>query len=477
MKRRISILAMMALAIAASAEGATSPLGSAADYIFSTPGTNVVYGVVMGPGGDYGTMRAEDVAYLREAFNERAAVLAGADSIIWDDPAVSHEWTFGSWAQPDGGEEALIWRGTNEIVGRLVAVTNKTTHFRSGSAYPAMDRYYSPREIAPPATIGAWRQMQGVWYYQPRDNYYSPANAYRTTPFAVTNSADAWQELCTSGGIPCAPAYLMPETTNSSYRIAIAGPALKSTITNLYALAAEHRQAGFGSCGSPAAEGNDYYKYPISGEIVTNAPGATLYYRFSASPQETVIRQWTRASVSDDFGTPVETRRPSTSWDETWQDGPIVVDLPTAWLHATTGGVMRLVSGTVYVAAQCSETVNDYDGATNIVASVADTIVISYPATAFRETNGIVRVQFSTATSRTIGQSALAQSAAVWTSPEGVDTSGLTVVPPELTDDDRQGDKLEIIKQSYVRRDVDAAVSFSTPFVLVDCTFRTEIQQ
>lgn len=54
---------------------AVSPLATANDYVFARPAvTNAIHGLVMGDTGDYGTMRYEDVAFLKEAFSERAAL-------------------------------------------------------------------------------------------------------------------------------------------------------------------------------------------------------------------------------------------------------------------------------------------------------------------------------------------------------------------------------------------------------------------
>ena len=67
--------ALLAIALFA----ATSPLSSADDYVFAMPTlTNNVKGLVMGDSGDYGNVRYEDVAFLREAFAERVAIASGS---------------------------------------------------------------------------------------------------------------------------------------------------------------------------------------------------------------------------------------------------------------------------------------------------------------------------------------------------------------------------------------------------------------
>lgn len=61
---------------------ATSPLSSASDYIFApfrdvNAAADYIEGRIMGKTGDYQILRAEDVAYLQEAWNERLYLQAG----------------------------------------------------------------------------------------------------------------------------------------------------------------------------------------------------------------------------------------------------------------------------------------------------------------------------------------------------------------------------------------------------------------
>ena len=62
---------------------ATSPLPSASDYVFApfrdvNDATDFIDGRIMGKTGDYQILRAEDVAYLQEAWNERFYLQAGS---------------------------------------------------------------------------------------------------------------------------------------------------------------------------------------------------------------------------------------------------------------------------------------------------------------------------------------------------------------------------------------------------------------
>lgn len=58
---------------------ATTPLSSANDYYYTTPKTKNICGRVMGENGDYKLVRAEDLAFINEAWAERV-VLSGYTS-------------------------------------------------------------------------------------------------------------------------------------------------------------------------------------------------------------------------------------------------------------------------------------------------------------------------------------------------------------------------------------------------------------
>lgn len=82
----------------------TSPLGSWRDYIFAplnpSNGASIVQGSVMGRGGGYRQVRAEDLAFLNEAVSERMAVMSGywypqtapsnyVKALNWENPPIS----------------------------------------------------------------------------------------------------------------------------------------------------------------------------------------------------------------------------------------------------------------------------------------------------------------------------------------------------------------------------------------------------
>ena len=133
MRRAISIFAAAACGLAFSA---TVPQRSASDYYFSRPNLpSNVTGRVMGVPPAYSVMRSEDVAWLREAYCERAALLSrqwaglASNAVLraeygkWPLSATNRfaRWTIAAEPTADGG------LATNVIVGY-----NWTTNLGSG---------------------------------------------------------------------------------------------------------------------------------------------------------------------------------------------------------------------------------------------------------------------------------------------------------------------------------------------------------
>lgn len=133
MRRAISIFAAAAFGLAFSA---TVPQQSASDYYFSRPNLpSNITGRVMGAPPAYSVMRSEDVAWLREAYCERAALLSrqwtglASNAVLraeygkWPLSETNrfYRWTTAAEPTADGG------LATNVIVGY-----NWTTNLGSG---------------------------------------------------------------------------------------------------------------------------------------------------------------------------------------------------------------------------------------------------------------------------------------------------------------------------------------------------------
>lgn len=98
----------MVLGAVCEALGARAPLSSANDYYYTTPATTNIFGRVMGEHGDYRLVRAEDVAFINEAWAERIVLaedradtnavprgpLVKGNSGYWfDTPSTTAYWT------------------------------------------------------------------------------------------------------------------------------------------------------------------------------------------------------------------------------------------------------------------------------------------------------------------------------------------------------------------------------------------------
>lgn len=84
------------------ASGATSPLATTNDYYYIQPKTTNICGRVMGENGDYRLVRAEDIAFINEAWAERFE-LAGSS-------------TWGPYERFPGGP--LVREGGNTVINR-----------------------------------------------------------------------------------------------------------------------------------------------------------------------------------------------------------------------------------------------------------------------------------------------------------------------------------------------------------------------
>lgn len=119
MKMPLFILLPLALALPA----ATVPQDSAGKYFFSTPYSTNLVGTVIGDPPAYRTLRREDIAWIREAACERAALAQGT---WWGFEQARLEPEFGRWPLSESNRFARFtaareWRGgileTNIVVG------------------------------------------------------------------------------------------------------------------------------------------------------------------------------------------------------------------------------------------------------------------------------------------------------------------------------------------------------------------------
>lgn len=77
MKKLMSLICLLS---AFAVEAAVSPLTSTNDYYYTKPHTTNIFGRVMGENGDYRLVRAEDIAFINEAWAERAML---ASTVYW----------------------------------------------------------------------------------------------------------------------------------------------------------------------------------------------------------------------------------------------------------------------------------------------------------------------------------------------------------------------------------------------------------
>lgn len=475
------------------APAATSPLASAADYIFSTPPSNIIHGAILGPGGDYRVMRAEDAAYLHEALCERAALLAPSGSVHFGEGVASLKWEFGSWPADDtNGTKAVLHSSTNEIIGKLREVTNLVTYLAGQSSGPkTMNRYYSeppwgplPRgygfDFLPPASI-AGVAPGDRWI----DNYYDPAASPRGTPYAPTNAASPFRELYLADGVPAPPPLALPESTNDDFAIRLEGPPRMSLMTNLYSFVAKHSKLGR-SVGGPyiATNGLEITRRVWYGDTTfsTNTTRSILY-DFEATAISVLEYYWHRDNISEDF-TLYDTRsNERTDIVERHSIGDCVAETSIPWLYATTGSIQRLGSGTLFftATAQAEEFVIG-SGVDAQSTTTSGTFVVSCSVSVEESPHGMVRLRLASVDARSLWYSLAAAVGARYVSPDAVNTDGLPLPTPELDESEIDYDPpfygLFGYASTYKERLCRGSITVGGfGLVIFDCTFRTQLQE
>ena len=115
--------------LAAAALAATSPLRSTNDFTFTRVTCTNLIGKVMGDSVGYRTMRHEDLAWLREAVEERIAFTEDRFDFTTNVPNQYTRWEFGRWGATDTNGtaksiQAVVDGRTTQTVARAWAVTN-----------------------------------------------------------------------------------------------------------------------------------------------------------------------------------------------------------------------------------------------------------------------------------------------------------------------------------------------------------------
>lgn len=122
------LLQTAALLAALAAAAASSPIAGTNDFTFTRVTYTNISGTVMGDTGDYRAMRYEDLAWLREAIEERLAFTGDLFDFTTNAPNRCTRWEFGRWgADATNGTEASIQAfvdGMTQTVARAWAVTN-----------------------------------------------------------------------------------------------------------------------------------------------------------------------------------------------------------------------------------------------------------------------------------------------------------------------------------------------------------------
>ena len=119
----IAIVSCAAAFLPQWAGAATVPQDSIGKYFFSSPYSTNITGTVIGDPPAYRVPRREDIAWIREAASERAALAQGS---WWGTSSTRLEPDFGRWPLADSNRFARFtaakeWRGgileTNIVVG------------------------------------------------------------------------------------------------------------------------------------------------------------------------------------------------------------------------------------------------------------------------------------------------------------------------------------------------------------------------
>lgn len=214
---------------ALAAAGAASPLKTAGDYVFTRPTAGRIAGLVMGDGGDYRTMRHEDLAFIAEATAER---LAFTGDFFDFTNAATNGLPVGVAEDPAGGRR--IRRRTLDIGlldGRFASLSNQ---YVTGavvvpdSSLTGRTEVVERERVTYAATsrveLVAHALTNGVTEVHTNRVWFVHTNSVRVVE---TNAlAYGWQDLC------CADGRFRFEAVRP---IALAGLFRASAITNAYA--------------------------------------------------------------------------------------------------------------------------------------------------------------------------------------------------------------------------------------------------
>ena len=487
----------LCLAAALTAQAVDSPLSSATDYIFYTPPTNAVKGVLVGPEGAHGVMGAEDVVYLREAMNERAAVLSPSGSIAFGEAQVVRRWHFGSWpADATNGTIAVIHSSTNEITGKLLEETNHITRLKQ----PYFHWGYAPHGVGVSALQDIGNILPPRCATTPfgrQDNFYDPDAALPTAPFVGDEARPIAEQLCQTGGVSSPLPLVIPESTNATFALRLAGPARLSVMTNLYSLVSRHSRAGINAYRMRSDGGMMSYNRRVddgqqSGRDDPEGPYENvgvpaMPYYFEADAWDEKHSWWYYDYDTHDWTDRVDDRRRGRQHLEHVAEGTpgIITQIP--WLYVTTGGVQRLTSGKVFLKCVCSYQQTDSETVETVprypyVVSTNVCVIVPVSLSQFTERNGLAAAALSSGF-KSIATTALNEAGASVPRPEVIDTSGLSV--PEPTKWVEGVDDLDELapgvygyyKENAARREVEASVSIHEIFIVIDCTFRTQLQE
>lgn len=123
------LVQIAALLAAFAAAAAPSPIAGTNDFTFTRVTHTDISGTVMGDAGDYRTMRHEDLAWLREAVEERLAFTEDRFDFTTNVPNPYTRWEFGRWGATDTNGtaksiQAVVGGHATQTVARAWAVTN-----------------------------------------------------------------------------------------------------------------------------------------------------------------------------------------------------------------------------------------------------------------------------------------------------------------------------------------------------------------
>lgn len=227
MTRRPVILSVVLLHACCHAAFITVPQSSASDYIFTVPAAPaLIRGKVIDPDNPHGTIRYEDVAWLQEAYAERAAIASGSlptpgsnvtervsaddyylDPLGWQDhDSLGISWLDGDAPLPAVADVRLgvgsrattnvLWQTvyTNATTNALSVIAKSLTNgtvtvytnsWRIGSAAQGVwDFGYRLPAVSPVTNVHAWTTLD-----------YCHADAGKPFPFYTNTPSRAWGDL------------------------------------------------------------------------------------------------------------------------------------------------------------------------------------------------------------------------------------------------------------------------------------------